>query len=398
MVADPATGGTTDPAPGGYVYVEGTVIDITATPNAGYQFDNWTGDVADPDAASTTVTMDGDKTVTAHFSPIPTDHTLTMAADPTEGGTTDPIPGDHVYAEGTVVDITATPNAGYQFDNWTGDVADPNAVSTTVTVDGDKAVIAHFSPVPTEYTLAMAADPTAGGTTDPTPGDHVYAEGTVVAITATPNAGYEFDGWTGDVADPDTASTTVTMDGAKTVTARFVPTGVPTCVFIQRGSFGEVADGFIWEGRPTEGNFTLYDFRTGLWRSDETRALLHFGLGFLPEGAVIQSATLGLDQASPGTGETVNIHRITEAWSEGGPTWDSFAGNYDPFTWASFVSIGGDIIVDVTNLVAAWVSGTQPNYGMMLINLDTTAVDRYISSEYSRLDMRPWLEVCYIAP
>jgi unsaturated rhamnogalacturonyl hydrolase len=68
IVVDPAEGGTTDPGAGVYRKSQGNVVDITATPNVGYVFDHWTGDVADHDSTSTTVTMDGDKTVTAHFA------------------------------------------------------------------------------------------------------------------------------------------------------------------------------------------------------------------------------------------------------------------------------------------------------------------------------------------
>ena len=323
-------------------------------------------------------------------------HTLTMAVDPVGGGTTDPAIGVHTYPEDEVVAITATPNAGYEFDHWTGDVADPNVASTTVTMDGDKTVTAHFVLLPVICDLTMAVDPAGGGTTTPAVGVHTYPEDEVVAITATPNAGYEFDHWTGAVADPNVASTTVTMDGNRAVIAHFVPAGEPTCVTIQRGTLGEVADGFIWQSRPTEGNFGATDFRSGFWNTGETRALVRFGLDVVPEDALVQSATLGLDQRSPSTGETVHVHRITAAWSEGGPTWASFASRYDAFTWASFVSVGGGITADVTDLVAAWVSGSQPNYGMMLINSPTSAVDRYISSEYSGVSRRPWLEVCYV--
>ena len=71
-------------------------------------------------------------------------YTLTMAVDPSGGGTTSPEVGDHTYAQGTVVDISATPNTGYEFVDWTGDAADPNSASTTVMMDGDKTVTANF--------------------------------------------------------------------------------------------------------------------------------------------------------------------------------------------------------------------------------------------------------------
>jgi len=48
-----------------------------------------------------------------------------------------------------------------------------------------------------------------------------------VEIQALPNAGFRFDGWTGEgVADPGSASTTVTMDGNRTVIAGFVESEV----------------------------------------------------------------------------------------------------------------------------------------------------------------------------
>jgi hypothetical protein len=177
-----------------------------------------------------------------------------------------------------------------------------------------------------------------------------------------------------------------------------VPIAEPTCVTVQRGTLGEVADGYIVSGYPTMGSFAGSTFNTGLSGSGENRALLHFGLDLLPADAVVQSATFGLDQYAPASGETVHVYRITQAWSEGEPTWDTFASSYDSFSWASFASVGGSITADVTDLVSAWVDGSQPNYGMMLINSPAQALDRYLTSEYRVVARRPWLEVCYLEP
>jgi hypothetical protein len=43
---------------------------LVADPNTGYAFERWSGGVTDPGAANTTVAMDGDKSITAHFVPI----------------------------------------------------------------------------------------------------------------------------------------------------------------------------------------------------------------------------------------------------------------------------------------------------------------------------------------
>ncbi|MFC1924847.1 hypothetical protein ACFLXA_05755 [Chloroflexota bacterium] len=140
---DPAGGGTTSPAAGTYTYEEGDVITIKATAATGYEFDSWTGDVADTSAATTTVTMDANQTVTANFVELVT-YTLTMAVDPTGGGTTDPAVGTHDYDDGTEVTITATAADGYEFDSWTGDVDDTSDATTTVTMDADQSVTANF--------------------------------------------------------------------------------------------------------------------------------------------------------------------------------------------------------------------------------------------------------------
>ncbi len=66
----PEMGGTTDPPAGSYYYPDSTRVNITATAATGYAFADWTGDVANPAASSTTVLMNSDKTVKANFVAI----------------------------------------------------------------------------------------------------------------------------------------------------------------------------------------------------------------------------------------------------------------------------------------------------------------------------------------
>ena len=67
MAVDPTGGGTTNPAVGSHTYPENEVVTLTATAASGYNFVNWTGDASGTNPP-TTVTMDGDKTVTANFA------------------------------------------------------------------------------------------------------------------------------------------------------------------------------------------------------------------------------------------------------------------------------------------------------------------------------------------
>jgi len=73
----------------------------------------------------------------------------------------------------------------------------------------------------TTYSLTITAG--SGGTTDPSPGNYTYDEGTEVAITAKPDSGYEFSGWSGD-ASGTTNPITITMDSNKSIKANFTKT------------------------------------------------------------------------------------------------------------------------------------------------------------------------------
>jgi hypothetical protein len=64
--------GSTSPSVGQHIYAAGTVVSIIATPAGCYQFVNWTGNVGtigNVNVASTTITMNGDYSITANFAP-----------------------------------------------------------------------------------------------------------------------------------------------------------------------------------------------------------------------------------------------------------------------------------------------------------------------------------------
>jgi hypothetical protein len=107
---------------------------------------------------------------TASCSPV--QYSLTISS--TEGGeVTAPGEGIYTYNDGTVVNLIATPDAGYYFVSWTGDVdtiANLRAAATTIACDGDYSIIANFA----EYIPMVAAgwSHTVG----------LRANGTVVAV------------------------------------------------------------------------------------------------------------------------------------------------------------------------------------------------------------------------
>jgi hypothetical protein len=63
------------------------------------------------------------------------------------GSVSAPGEGTFAYDVGTVVELLAIPDDGYEFQAWTGDVeeiTDPNSASTNITVNGDYSIAATF--------------------------------------------------------------------------------------------------------------------------------------------------------------------------------------------------------------------------------------------------------------
>ncbi|HEY1806688.1 MAG TPA: choice-of-anchor Q domain-containing protein, partial [Terracidiphilus sp.] len=106
---------------------------------------------------------------------------------------------------------TATQSGTFPFTITATNGTSPDAVQNfTLTVN------------PQSVQLTESASPSAGGTVSP--GSGSFDQGAGVSISATPNSGYTFLGWTSSpdsVASPSSASTSIVMNSAETVTANF---------------------------------------------------------------------------------------------------------------------------------------------------------------------------------
>jgi hypothetical protein len=210
--ADPSEGGSVDPEGG--TFDEGEQVEVTATANDGWEFSGWSGDI-DSEENPVTITMDSAITITADFSEIePTTYELTVNTEPSQGGSVDPEGG--TYDEGEEVEVTATPSAGWEFSGWSGDIESSDN-PLTVTMDANTTITAEFTEVPT-YELTVNANPSEGGSVDPSSG--TFDEGEEVEVTATPESGWSFTGWTGDVESSDNPLT-ITMNSDTDLTANF---------------------------------------------------------------------------------------------------------------------------------------------------------------------------------
>jgi uncharacterized repeat protein (TIGR02543 family) len=138
-----AVNGTVALSPAGGSYAFGTVVTLTATPAAGYAFSSWSGSVTGT-TSPMTVTIDGNKSVTANFSAIPK-YALTTSA---VNGTVTLSPAGGPYTSGTVVTLTANPATGYVFSSWSGDITS-TINPESVIMNANKAVTANFTLKPT---------------------------------------------------------------------------------------------------------------------------------------------------------------------------------------------------------------------------------------------------------
>lgn len=129
--------------------------------------------------------------------------TATLDSGPLSGTLSLNLDGSFVY----------TPTAGFSGLDSFVYVASDGALTDTANV------VIGVGAIPT-YTLTIAVDGTGSGTVTPTVGVHIYNEGEVVTLTATPDAGSEFIGWSGD-ASGNTTPLLIAMTETKSITATF---------------------------------------------------------------------------------------------------------------------------------------------------------------------------------
>ncbi len=216
-----ATNGTVTRTPDQISYTSGQTVTLQATPNAGYVFSGWSGDLTGTTNPAT-LTMNANKSVTANFTAVsPITYTLTVSA---MNGTAAKTPDQTSYTSGQTVTLQATPNAGYTFSGWSGDLTGTTNPAT-LTMNSNKLVTANFSaaPAPTTYTLTVSA---VYGTVTKTPDQTSYTSGQTVTLQATPNTGYTFSGWSGDLTGTMNP-VTLTMNSNKSVTANFSAAPAP---------------------------------------------------------------------------------------------------------------------------------------------------------------------------
>jgi uncharacterized repeat protein (TIGR02543 family) len=308
----PGSGTVTLDPPGGS-YNSGTSVTVTAAPTAGWSFDGWTGDLTGS-VNPETVVVDAPKTVTANFTSL-AQYTLTVVPTGSGSVTTNPAPEPGgFYYDGTLVELTATPDPDWQFDGWGGDLVG-TATPDTLLIDGDKTLTATFSVIPPAIVeddfsdcdldpIWTFDDPLADGGAYAMVGTFTQDAGVAISVAAGPSKHQLFNGAISapNILQP-AGDTDVTVD-VKFDSA--LPAG-----YAQEGVFF----------RQDAAEFVGFEFYSN--SSGQPYAYVR-----LPDDSVVHNLPVG----APGDSLSMRIDRAgddwTQFWSADGVTFTQVGGSF----------------------------------------------------------------------
>ena len=201
-------------------YESGSVVRLTAVPGNQWEFVGWTGAIESTNPVIE-LTMTEAKEVSALFVKIQYPLTVNIEGEGTvieeiiNGGKLQD------YDSGSVVRLTAVPSNDWEFVGWTGAVESTNPI-IELTMTEAKEVTAVFAKI--QFSLTIDIDGSGTVLEEKVEVDtdkfKFYDIGTVVRLTAVPDTGWVFDGWTGVVVSSESVIE-ITMDSSKKVSARF---------------------------------------------------------------------------------------------------------------------------------------------------------------------------------
>ena len=257
-------------------YTSGTVVTLTASADTSNSFAGWSGGGC-AGQGSCAVTMSAAKTVTATFTapPSPTDYTLTTLKSGAGTGYVTSSPSgiscgttcSSDYTSGIVVTLASTPDSGMTFVGWSGRCSGTG--SCAVTMNAATTVTANFGKPATAYHWRMSivkskrktSDVEGNGTIKSSPAgidcgttcEADYTDGTTVTLTATPDSGSSFTGWSGGGCS-GTEACIVSANSDTAVTASFASNSAATSgdsgggggCFIATAAYGSYLDPHVY--------------------------------------------------------------------------------------------------------------------------------------------------------
>jgi len=194
----------------------------------------------------------------------------------------------------------------------------------------------------------------------------------------------------------------------------------PVTALVYRPTSAELEDNYLWSGGGGNWNFGVApDLFVGYWSPWWTRAVLRWQTLPLPSNATLVSAHLDLYMHTADTPDPMNIsiHRMTAGWTEFGSTWNDYdgsnpwnasggGGDFDPVvidTVPGITTAPGWYTWNITSIARDWWTGTIPNYGLLVrqMNDDLTVSlgwKEFYSSDAPNASLTPRLLLTYTTP
>jgi len=189
---------------------------VTAVPEEGYVFSQWSD--GRTDNPRTDINVSADITVTAHFAAQVV--TITAAPNNPDYGS---VSGDGEYEYGDEVTLTATPADGYHFIDWTEDGTQVSTHAEYVFVaEEDRELVANFA----AQVFTITATAGDGGSITPS-GEVAVQAGDDQEFTIEPGEGYQVDDVLVDGESVGAVTTYVfeNVSGDHSIHAGFSPIG-----------------------------------------------------------------------------------------------------------------------------------------------------------------------------
>jgi subtilisin family serine protease len=202
-----APAGITCPGTCSATYGAGSVVTLTASPQAGAYFSGWSG-ACSGQTLSCSVRMSQARSVSATFSAKPT---LSVALGGVGSGTVSSTPPgidcgsdcSEIYDPGSLISLIARPEIGSAFQEWRGACSGTGNVCF-VTMNDSQQATAIFGKQ-TARNLIVGKSGTGGGSVVSAPSGincgadctESYAQDTTIVLRAIPDAGSAFVNWSG---------------------------------------------------------------------------------------------------------------------------------------------------------------------------------------------------------
>ena len=124
------------------------------------------------------------------------------------------------YNEGEILKLEASPSENYSFDFWSGDF-NSNKSIINLNVDSDKTIIANFSKKRFDINIIIEGQGKVSKRLIKSGSKNNYSYGSIVEILASPENGWTFVEWQGDIENNTTNPIHINIDGEKNITAIF---------------------------------------------------------------------------------------------------------------------------------------------------------------------------------